>query len=433
MIKTYFKQAWQLLKESKLYSTVYIVGTGLSIAMIMVVAIIYYVKIAPFYPETNRNRTMRIKLLNVKYIPDGMHAAYISRSFITDYLAKLESVEAITGVLQASDESHFVEHQSTEKQIPVILKYTDTSFWKVFGFEFVNGRPFSEEEFQSGVRSVVISANLANRIFNTIEAEGQRIIVDADEYRVAGVVRDASYATPETYAQIWMPYTLRPELANLENGEGFLGRFMAYILVPSVSAKGRLEKEAAEMFMRINNSQDKYILDPSGQPEPMWKTYLHFSDNQDIDWLWVFVTFGVILLALLLVPAVNLAGMVSSRMEKRMAELGIRKVFGASRGTLVNQVLIENFLLTFLGGLVGLIISWIIVYSGRYWIFTLFDKWPDMPPEGVDNILSVGMIFNPGIFVVALLVCLLLNFLSALIPAWNGMKKDIVYSINENA
>ena len=33
MIKVYLKQAWELLKQNKLFSTLYIVGTGLSIAM----------------------------------------------------------------------------------------------------------------------------------------------------------------------------------------------------------------------------------------------------------------------------------------------------------------------------------------------------------------------------------------------------------------
>lgn len=41
MIKVYLKQAWELLKQNKLFSTLYIVGTGLSIAMTMVIAIVF--------------------------------------------------------------------------------------------------------------------------------------------------------------------------------------------------------------------------------------------------------------------------------------------------------------------------------------------------------------------------------------------------------
>ena len=45
-IKTYIKQAWTLLKQNRLFSTLYIVGTGLAIGMTMVMAVIYYVKLA---------------------------------------------------------------------------------------------------------------------------------------------------------------------------------------------------------------------------------------------------------------------------------------------------------------------------------------------------------------------------------------------------
>ena len=52
MIKLYFKQAWQLLKQNPLFSSVYVLGTGLGIAMTMSLVIIYYIKMAPVYPET---------------------------------------------------------------------------------------------------------------------------------------------------------------------------------------------------------------------------------------------------------------------------------------------------------------------------------------------------------------------------------------------
>lgn len=58
MMKIYLKQAWVLLKQDKLFSTLYIAGTGLAIAMTMIIALVYYVKIAPVYPEVNRLNTL---------------------------------------------------------------------------------------------------------------------------------------------------------------------------------------------------------------------------------------------------------------------------------------------------------------------------------------------------------------------------------------
>ena len=58
MVIIYLKQAWVLLKQNPLFSTLYIVGTGLAIAMTMIVAVVYYVKIAPVYPEVKRMNTL---------------------------------------------------------------------------------------------------------------------------------------------------------------------------------------------------------------------------------------------------------------------------------------------------------------------------------------------------------------------------------------
>ena len=57
MIKSHLKQAWELLRQNPLFSTLYITGTGLAIAMTMIMAVIYYVMIAPVCPEINRMGT----------------------------------------------------------------------------------------------------------------------------------------------------------------------------------------------------------------------------------------------------------------------------------------------------------------------------------------------------------------------------------------
>lgn len=56
--KLYLKQAWELLKQNRLFSTLYIVGTALAIAMTMMMAVIYYVRLAPVYPEERRATTL---------------------------------------------------------------------------------------------------------------------------------------------------------------------------------------------------------------------------------------------------------------------------------------------------------------------------------------------------------------------------------------
>ena len=105
-------------------------------------------------------------------------------------------------------------------------------------------------------------------------------------------------------------------------------------------------------------------------------------------------------------------------MEGRLAEMGVRKSFGAGRKILLSQVMWENLLLTALGGALGLLLAWLALYVGREWIFTVFDSWPNMVPEGVEVRVSGEMLFAPLVFLAALALCVVLNLLSALIPAW---------------
>ena len=66
----------------------------------------------------------------------------------------------------------------------------------------------------------------------------------------------------------------------------------------------------------------------------------------------------LVIAILLLVPAINLSSMTLSRMRRRMAEIGVRKAFGATGGELIRQIFFENLLLTLFAGVLGLALSY---------------------------------------------------------------------------
>ena len=72
MRRTYLTQAFTLLKQNRLFSMLYIAGTGLAIAMTVVVAVVYYVKLAPIYPERNRGNTLYLTHVSFKSEQEAM-------------------------------------------------------------------------------------------------------------------------------------------------------------------------------------------------------------------------------------------------------------------------------------------------------------------------------------------------------------------------
>ncbi len=148
----------------------------------------------------------------------------------------------------------------------------------------------------------------------------------------------------------------------------------------------------------------------------------------------IILRFAIVLVIFLLVPAINLSGLNSGRMEKRLTEMGIRKAFGAPNSTILQQILIENFLLTSIGAVAGLLISYLLALSFSnlflegFYLFSL-----DIPLLTSNNSgITIDMLINFTVFFRALLAALVINILSAIIPAYRFTKKNIVDSLNEN-
>lgn len=425
----YFKQAWNLIKQEKLFSFIYIIGTGLSITMVMVLSIVFYIRLANIYPETNRDRILVAKLGKTQQ-GGGMNSSALSYGLIKNCFFNLESAEAVTAI-SINEYEHFIQLIDGKQQIQVSIKLTDDQFWTVFPFRFLQGKPFTKEDVQSGIKTAVISESLSRKLFGTTESIGKHISLDFDSYRVAGVVKDASRATAISYAEMWIPYSVMPDYTESWGHGDFLGYMHAFMLAPSVHDLNKLKDEALENVKRYGANYADVTFTLSGQPDKFWQSSFRGWDNEEIDFNKFLLQYGVIFFVLLFVPAVSLSGMTDSRMERRLSEIGVRRTFGAPKFSLMNQIISENFLFTLLGGFVGLLFSYLLLLTTRDWILKLTETgYVEQLPDGAHVVLSPSMLINVPIFLIALLVCFILNLLSALIPAWRASRQPIIYSLN---
>ena len=84
------------------------------------------------------------------------------------------------------------------------------------------------------------------------------------------------------------------------------------------------------------------------------------------------------------------------------------------------QILSENFVLTLIGGVIGIGLSMVLLVVGK----------PFMLNENVS--LTAPMLIKPGLFISALIFTFLLNILSAGIPAWRTTRQPIVEALKGN-
>ena len=435
MRRTYLTQAFTLLKQNRLFSMLYIAGTGLAIAMTVIVAVVYYVKLAPIYPERNRDNTLYLTHVSFKSEQEAMiYQAALSYRALQEWIYPLKNVVEVSACFgNATD--YYVQPANRSGDFRPALKLVDPAFFRIYELQFLEGHPFTEADLASGIHTAVISDDIARRLFGTTEGVvGRSFSMDYVNYRVCGVVRGASFLTGQSYAQIYVPYSVG--LNYKEPGTSsfpYCGQFNVTFLVKDNIQAEALCTEIKDLVRRVNAQykgqwQMELWEQPTSHTLSVFKDYP--ADTSFSSWK-VAGHLILMLLVLLIVPSLNLSGLIASRMESRLSEMGVRKAFGASRSTLLSQVMWENFFLTLVGGLLGLLVAWSMLYVGREWIFMLFDSWPMDIAEGANLYVSGEMLFAPVVFIVAFVLCLILNLLSALWPAWTSLRKPIVYSLYE--
>ena len=408
MIKQYFKQAIRLLMENKLLSVISIFGTALAICMIMVIVILYVVNTAGFKPEVNRERTCYFTNIMSLGKEDGRRMSYSGIGFplLETCYYPLQSAEVVTGVLR-------------KRWDKLPASTMDTAFWQLFKFDFLDGAPFTPAAFMSGIREAVVSESVARTLFGTVQATGKEMKLDFTVFRICGVVKDVSRFANKAWAEVWLPYTTDP---GYRQGwcEGINGSFQCYALLKEGKNREDLRREAEARLASFNSTLSDYKADMLHMPTTQVEEWLYGGNEETQDVSRAYLRYGVVLFILLLVPALNLSSITFSRMRKRVAELGVRRAFGATKRDIVSQVLLENLALTLAGGLLGLILSFFSLWLLRDWLLTT-----SLGEAG----LSAGM-FNGYVFLAAFFFCLVMNLMSAGIPAWRVSRVNITDSIN---
>ena len=439
-----------MMREEKLFSAIHIAGTAMAIAFTMVMAVVYYIKLAPIYPEVNRPRTVYFDGIIVEAQQDGkaigMSGYSFSEKALEEWFLPSKNYEycaptilaAGTGVVRGN--SQYIV-KGKDDLIEVIANYTNADFFKIYQYDFLEGRPLTKQDVENKEMVCVISDDLAEKYFGKgVKAVGKMIeIEDLGTRRVVGVIRGANRLTPDSYAQIFHPYT---QFKTAWNDKPYTGMYDIVVTVKDNKQLQALKQdldeisarltESGELNRRVGDENVKQVvrLTRDMETHPMHTLRDASGDDSfyEISNWQVIKHFAGLLFILLFVPALNLCGIVAGRMERRTAEMGVRKTFGARRSTLLGQVIKENLVLTSIGGIIGLTAAWVAIYGMRTEILGMFF---DNSTIGSSPVVTGEMLFAPLLFVGAFVAVLVMNVLSALLPAWLSLRKPIVESMME--
>ena len=423
MYKIYLKQAWQMLKEDKVISIITILGTALAITMIMVIILTQRIKTTNIGPEVNRERTMYItNVMETNKKNQNMSLNPLMIRIYKQYIIPLIIPEKISLIGKSQNN---INTEGSEISYPADVKYTDAAYWSIYSFSFISGKPFTNEEFQSGVPVAVISRSISQKLFNEAsKAIGNTFVLNKKPYKVVGLVKDVPTLCNYAYSQIWIPYTSDSHYSNPE-----MNGYEAVILAKSKSDFPKIKAEMRRSEISNNFEIEKKgvrLSGPFSNEELLIKGRGNLDQN-DPDLTKDRLRYYLTLAILLLIPAINLSGFSMFKVINRTSEIGIRKAFGANKKTILMQILYENFLTSIIGGIIGLVLSSMTVILVKDRLFGHVNPW-DSQLLG-ENTIPVSAFVSPWVFFYVFLACVLLNLLSSGIPAWRAAKLNIVEAI----
>ena len=232
MLKQYIKQAFQMLKENRLVSTISITGTAISVTMIMMVVLVLQVQVANYYPEEHRDRMLYVEDGTCVKSEDSQNSGNMSEEAVKECFYSLKIPEAVTAYVKATEPVSTLDKRN---YTAYTVKMVDLNFWKIFSFHFIKGGPFSEADFESGIRQVVVSEWMARELFGTVDVVGKEVKLNAGIGRICGVVENVSKAAATAYADVWYPYTAWPLLKTSQELENMIGNFCVVLLAKKSS------------------------------------------------------------------------------------------------------------------------------------------------------------------------------------------------------
>jgi len=213
------------------------------------------------------------------------------------------------------------------------------------------GRYFEEGDFINHRRVVILGHNASKRAFQGAPAVGQTVLVQGQSLEVIGVlnnkVQDSMYMGPDN-EQAFVPF----ELYNLVKNR----RDPDMIIIQPLTA----ELHTAALVSARRALAVRHHFDPRDEKAtPEWDT-VETGKMVGYFSLGLEVMMGIIGILTLGVGGVGVMNIMLVSVTERTREIGLLKALGARRRNILSQFLIEALVLTFIGGLAGMIGSWIL-------------------------------------------------------------------------
>ena len=229
----------------------------------------------------------------------------------------------------------------------ISLYGTDASFIGNFGYQMRAGRPFVEQDLESGRPVALLGSEVAEVLFPATSPLGKEVRIGRVRLEVVGVLAEKAGLFRDPNTRVYAPIT------HLFGAYGGGGRSMDDTRIRAASADQLM---AAEEEVRSNLRVIRQV--EPGAPSTFNVESSDFL-RSTFDQFTSTLTMGGALVGLisLLAAGVGIMNIMLVSVTERTREIGIRKAVGAKWRNILSQFLLEAIILCQIGGLIGIVLG----------------------------------------------------------------------------
>ncbi|MFY7839383.1 MAG: ABC transporter permease [Lacibacter sp.] len=411
MFKNYIVVAWRNLLKNKTFSLLNVVGLAVGLACFILISMYVMDELSYDQHNTKASRIYRVNS-DIRFGGSDLRLAVCSDPMGATLKKDYPQVEQFTRIYSSSGSKLLKKGTTFIEETKVA--HADSTIFDVFTLPVVAGNP---KTALNEPNTVVISESAAKKYFGTVDAMGKGIEVNDEKhtvYKVTAVIKDMPQNAHFNYDFLF-------SMDNVEYGWGnFLSHnFQTYIVLqPGTDYKAFNKKfkqlidkyilPQAKQFMQINSMEDfartgnklEYSLMPMLDIHLYSDRFPELGVNSSIQYVYIF---SAVALFILLIACVNFMNLSTARSANRAKEVGIRKVLGTGKKSLIGQFLTESTLMVFIG---------LIIAIGLVWLSVGYFN------SIAGKSLSIEMLLQPGYLLFLLLMPVVTGVLAGLYPAF---------------
>jgi len=353
MFKNYLKIAFRNTIRQKSYSFINI--AGLTIGLTCFILILLYVRYELNYESQHLNADNIYRTNIIMHHPNRVFKSSHSMVPLGPSLkTEIPNIVEFTRILDFGKSLVCYQDKKFNENNLVIA---DQGFFNLFTIPVISGNVASAltDKF-----SVVITESMAEKYFGDQNPVNQTLIVDNQlSLNITAVIEDFPKNT-NISADFIISFNTVEELVS----ESFFNnwvttRLLTFILLPENQDVVSIVNQANKVMTAHSSTE----VERSLEVEQFSRIHLYsdISAFGDIQYIYLFMAIGILIL---LIASINYMNLATARSARRANEVGLRKVVGANHQQLVKQFLGESVLMSF----ISLLFSLFIVYN----IFPLF-------------------------------------------------------------